>query len=287
MPESPLSAAAAAKRRRDLAGEIGAVLEGSRALESAPWSPSRPGDRLTITMEANASEPQWTETYEVTEDGTELRLLDTTAPDGMSGGWYAGAPEFLDADPFETPWMEAGPDRLTISRGGTVVHQGRYAVVPLSAASEDRTVEDERVEGFVFSACQFLALDEHGEQLPEHTLDLPVHGRVLYRPDPGSPCGERFEIRMEWQHALVLPPTSRQGHDVYLWAGAPGGMGRTEVWLHRVHFDPAQRGAQGGYGWAEIGGIGRGRSLHRVRDEEVPVPAASTAAPAWCSGIER
>ncbi|MGW2113496.1 hypothetical protein [Streptomyces sp. NPDC001948] len=32
------------------------------------------------------------------------------------------------ADPVETPWMEAGPDRLTLTRDGQVVYQGRHAL---------------------------------------------------------------------------------------------------------------------------------------------------------------
>ncbi|MFB7853321.1 hypothetical protein ACFC34_40820 [Streptomyces sp. NPDC056053] len=40
----------------------------------------------------------------------------------------AGPPEMYVADPVKTPWMEAGPDRLTITRDGQVVHQGRHAL---------------------------------------------------------------------------------------------------------------------------------------------------------------
>ncbi|MFE3151283.1 hypothetical protein ACFXJ6_32240 [Streptomyces sp. NPDC059218] len=31
-------------------------------------------------------------------------------------------------DPVETPWMGAGPDRLTITRNGVIVHQGRHTL---------------------------------------------------------------------------------------------------------------------------------------------------------------
>ncbi|MCX4851979.1 hypothetical protein [Streptomyces sp. NBC_00893] len=127
---SPLGQAGEAKRRRDIGAEVGALVGGHRALTEAPWYPSRPGDRLMVTLEAAGQSPRSTELYEVTEDGgdgMELCLVDVT-PEGASGGWYAGPPEMYGADPVETPWMEAGPDRLTITRDGVVVHQGRHAL---------------------------------------------------------------------------------------------------------------------------------------------------------------
>lgn len=129
---SPLVQAEEAKRRRDIGAEIGALVGGHRALTEAPWYPSRPGDRLMLTLEATEHTPRTTELYEVIgggEDGMELRLVDI-APEGAEGGWYAGPPELYGADPVETPWMEAGPDRLTITRNGVIVHQGRHAAWP-------------------------------------------------------------------------------------------------------------------------------------------------------------
>ncbi|MGW1193089.1 hypothetical protein [Streptomyces sp. NPDC002559] len=128
-PASPLDWAGEAKRRRDLGAEVGALVGGHRALTEAPWYPSQPGDRLMITLEATGQSPRTTELYEVTEggDGLELRLIEV-APEGAAGGWYAGPPEMYDTDPAETPWVEAGPDRLTITRDGQVVHQGRHAL---------------------------------------------------------------------------------------------------------------------------------------------------------------
>ncbi|MEV5205138.1 hypothetical protein [Streptomyces sp. NPDC053720] len=113
---SPLGRAEEAKRRRDIGAEVGALLGGHRALTEAAWYPSRPGDRLLITMEATGQNPRTTELYEVAEGGDrlELRLVEV-APEGAAGGWYAGPPEAYGADPVETPWMEAGPDRLTLN----------------------------------------------------------------------------------------------------------------------------------------------------------------------------
>ena len=104
----------------------------------------------------------------------------------------------------------------------------------------------------------------------EGSLNLSVHSQVLYLPEPGAPCGERFEVRLDVDGALVLPATSGHVHDVHLWTSTPGFQWRTEVWLHGVHFTPAQRGAQGGEGWAEVSGTGRGRPLHRVAETDVP-----------------
>lgn len=49
-------------------------------------------------------------------------------PDDALAGWFAGPPALCDGDPFATPWMEAGPDRLAVLRGGRTVHQGRHAL---------------------------------------------------------------------------------------------------------------------------------------------------------------
>ncbi|MEV6426044.1 hypothetical protein [Streptomyces sp. NPDC051662] len=281
MPESPLSQAADAKRRRDIGGEVSALMDGHRALTEAPWYPSRAGDLLVVTMEATGHAPRWTETYEVFEDAEQGRVLcqvGHTAPEADAGmaGWFAGPPELHGGDPFETPWMEAGADRLTVIRDGRIIYQGRHA----SSSHEDRQQSpaggksSDPIEGFVFTACQFLALDEDGRQVPGRTLDLSVHGWALYRPEPGD-RGERFEVRLDLDALLPLPTTSLRGHDVHLWAYDTRWRAYVEVWLHRVAFGPAQRGA----GWTELSGPGLGRSLHIAH--AVPVPAAVDPAPAW------
>ncbi|MFE1521503.1 hypothetical protein ACFW9I_32565 [[Kitasatospora] papulosa] len=133
----------------------------------------------------------------------------------------------------------AAPPRLLTSHGGP-----RRRIRHTTPAEE----EPPFVQGFAFTACQFLAPDEHGAQQHEKALQLSAHGQVLYLPEPGAPCGERFELRLDVDDALVLPATSRHGHDVHLWTHTPGFQGRTEVWLHGMHFDPGQRGTQGGEG---------------------------------------
>lgn len=135
---SPLARAEEAKHRRDLVGEVDALIGGHHALTEAPWHPSRPGDQLLIMLEATDHAPGSTVLYEVIVggDGPELRLAEVT-PEGAAGGWYAGPPEPYGADPVEAPWMEAGPDRPTITRNGAIVHQGRHAL-PRPETTEPR-----------------------------------------------------------------------------------------------------------------------------------------------------
>lgn len=157
MPDSPLSQAEDAKLRRDIGGEINALVDGHRALTEAPWYPAQVGDRLLVTYEETEQDPRWTETYEVIEDATDgrvLRHVDHTAPDASSAGWFAGPPELHGSDPFETPWMEAGPDRLTVTRQGEVVHQGRHALARPDNAQPRLTTAAGADGGFGWAVVQ-------------------------------------------------------------------------------------------------------------------------------------
>ncbi|MEV7722351.1 hypothetical protein [Streptomyces sp. NPDC088184] len=178
---SPLGRAQEAKRRRDLGGEVGALVGGHRALTEAPWYPSRPGDRLLVTMEAAGQRPRTTEVYEVIEgaDGMELRLVQVE-PEGAGGGWYAGPPEMYGTDPVETPWMEAGPDRLTITRDGVIVHQGRHAL-PRPGTAEPRLTTAVGPDGTIG-----WAVVQEREYTPAEISDLTK--RILAR---GAEIGAR------------------------------------------------------------------------------------------------
>jgi hypothetical protein len=123
---SPLEMVEAAKRCRDLPGEIAAVQAGQRALETAPWYPARAGDLVHVHYYGSLADmtPEQGETYVVEhsedEGGLVLRLLHHTA--GFEGaGCFA--PGMVDA-PLMEAWFEAGPDALTIVRDGRVVHGG-------------------------------------------------------------------------------------------------------------------------------------------------------------------
>jgi hypothetical protein len=124
---SPLAQAEDAKRARDIDGEIGALMDGERALQSAPWYPVRPGDLVHIAYEAAGVHAAFGETYIVGDAGdglSSMRLLAHTCPvgagDGMVGCFAVEAAD----DPVYEAWFEAGPHRLTIVRDGRVVHNG-------------------------------------------------------------------------------------------------------------------------------------------------------------------
>ncbi|TQE35451.1 hypothetical protein [Streptomyces ipomoeae] len=128
--ESPLARAEDAKRRRDLVGELSALMSAGNALESAPWYPCRHGDVVHVHYEATPTMPACGETYIVRDAGEglmSLRLLaDGVARDaGPFDGMTAGALVVEAADcPIYELWFEAGPQRLTVVRDGRVVHNG-------------------------------------------------------------------------------------------------------------------------------------------------------------------
>ncbi|MEU5430924.1 hypothetical protein AB0H73_35700 [Streptomyces olivoreticuli] len=134
------------------------MTDGHNALTGAPWYPAQTGDRLLVTYEETGHDPRWTETYEVAEDATcgrVLRHVEHTAPDDSLAGWFAGPPELHDGDPFETPWMEAGPDRLTITRDGAIVHQGHHALPrPDTAAVRLTTAASADGDGLVLAVVR-------------------------------------------------------------------------------------------------------------------------------------
>jgi hypothetical protein len=128
---SPLAQAEDAKRARDIVGEIGALVDGERALQSAPWYPVRPGDLVHIAYEQAGQMAAFGETYLVADAGdglSSMQLLAHTLPDTVSSPPAEGlvgcyAVEAAD-DPIYEAWFEAGPHRLTIIRDGRVVHNG-------------------------------------------------------------------------------------------------------------------------------------------------------------------
>lgn len=131
---SALAQADEFRRRRDLGGEIDALVSAGDALESAPWYPARPGDLVHVHFEQAGDLPPFGETYLVGDAGDglfSLQLLAHSLPEtvpgmdaettaAMAGGFAA---ETIDC-PFYTPWFEAGPRCLTIIRDGRPVHVG-------------------------------------------------------------------------------------------------------------------------------------------------------------------
>ncbi|EGX60145.1 hypothetical protein SZN_09491 [Streptomyces zinciresistens K42] len=127
--QSPLDRAEDAKRRRDLAGELGALMDGHAELTTAAWYPNRPGDLVHVHYEAAGTRAPFGETYLISAGAhgfLSMQLLTHTLPrdtevlDGMVGCYAVKD----DPDPLSEMWMEAGPHRLTIVRDGRPVHTG-------------------------------------------------------------------------------------------------------------------------------------------------------------------
>lgn len=112
---SPVEAAERAKRARDLPGEVAALVAGEESLRSAPWYPVRAGDVVAVDCGDGGA------VYEVadSDEGEVLRLLSS---DPGCGGVCV---DTMPGDPLFELWFEAGPDRLTVLRGGRVVHPNR------------------------------------------------------------------------------------------------------------------------------------------------------------------
>ncbi|WP_330348136.1 hypothetical protein [Streptomyces sp. NBC_00582] len=128
-PRSPLAQAEDAKRRRDLGGEIGALMSAGNALESAPWYPCRRGDVVLLAYPAAGDFPAHGETYVIDDAGDGLmsmKLVAHSSPlaqDEQEGYVGCYATEAADC-PINEAWFEAGPHLLTIVRDGRPVHVG-------------------------------------------------------------------------------------------------------------------------------------------------------------------
>ncbi|MFJ5059052.1 hypothetical protein ACIP96_06485 [Streptomyces nigra] len=128
--QSPLADAEDAKRRRDLTGEIGALMAGHDALTTASWYPAQPGDLVHVHYEAGGVEAEaFGETYLISagEHGfLTMHLLAHTLPEDHpdAEGTVGCFAVDDDPDPLAELWMEAGPHRLTIVRHGRPVHTG-------------------------------------------------------------------------------------------------------------------------------------------------------------------
>jgi hypothetical protein len=118
---SPLAAAEDAKRRRDIGGEIGALMSGDDALARQPWAPLRPGDVVLCYLPGAVAYGQ---TFVAVDDETdidghammrEVSRTDEYASPGLTG--------------FYELWFEAGPHALTVIRAGGVVF-GTPALTP-------------------------------------------------------------------------------------------------------------------------------------------------------------
>lgn len=128
-PDSPLSQATDAKRRRDLGAEIEILTAAGRDLESQPWMPLQPGDVvLTYQPDSGLTYAKLSETYLAVDDGfgwIELRQVAASYTNEMS----AAVDLHASASQAEAPtcsiddlWFEWGPATITVIRAGTVVY---------------------------------------------------------------------------------------------------------------------------------------------------------------------
>jgi len=182
-PASPLAQAQDAKGRRDLGGEIGALMAADQELTSAPWYPARPGDLVHVAYEQAGAMPAFGETYVIGPASAHglmsMILLAHTLPDStpeddvkaMTGCFEA---EVSD-DPLYGVWFEAGPHRLTIVRDGQVVHDGAVRRVGGVAAA------GLMLRTFAQAVTEAEGYLERGE--PELALAR------LRSPGPLPPCG--------------------------------------------------------------------------------------------------
>ena len=137
---SPLDAATDAKQRRDLAGEIGALMSADADLTARPWYPIQPGDVILMHMSTGSHGETYlavTDPDGFTDPGGNppLRLISQTRADWHAEEEAAGR-DPLDRDPgdFYSLWFEAGPDLLTVIRAGTVIHgHPQHAGTPTAA----------------------------------------------------------------------------------------------------------------------------------------------------------
>ncbi|MEU9349059.1 hypothetical protein AB0D74_48465 [Streptomyces sp. NPDC048278] len=186
-PLSPVAQAEDAKRRRDIVGEVGALMAAGSALESAPWYPVRPGDLVHIAYEAAGDTPASGETYIVDETSgpgdvppglMSLHLLAVSPGVPPEQAQFAGpfATEAADCPIYEL-WFEAGPHRLTIVRDGQVVHDGPSRSLGAAAAAGALT----SARDLAAAAADAVRYLEHGE---------PELARARLRSHkPLPPCG--------------------------------------------------------------------------------------------------
>lgn len=201
---SPLARAEEAKRRRDLGGELGALMQAGNALESAPWYPVRPGDLVHVHHLAIGDVPlvpAFGETYIVSAAGhglMDMQLLAHTCPEedpelvaGMVGGF---AVEQSD-DPLYRPWFEAGPRRLAVIRDGQVVH-GTLAGPETDAAAAGTKLAAMTMAAAIREAEQYLERGEPELALARLRSDVPLApcgapGFTAEQADCARPSGHR------------------------------------------------------------------------------------------------
>ncbi|WP_281155146.1 hypothetical protein [Streptomyces sp. HYC2] len=238
---SPLAQADDAKRRRDIAGEVGALVAAGDDLTSAPWYPVRPGDLVHVHYEAGGEVPAFGETYIVdAEDGglMGMRLLANTLPDAPDEGeadWFAAK---SSDDPIFELWFEAGPHRITIVRDGQVVHDGGHRGRGKAAARV--LFEAERHAATMREVQRYLERGEPELALARLRSDKPLPpcgapGVTPEQPDCPRPRGHRPPCSDDADY--VTPPHECPALPEQLYAVLSVGPKRTTVSFEGLYAD--------------------------------------------------
>ncbi len=110
---SPYAAAEEAKRRRNIGGEISALISGGDALARQPWAPLRPGDVVLCYLPGVVTYGQ---TFVAIDGQTDIdghaMMREVSRTDEYADSSLTG---------FYELWFEAGPHTLTVIRAGSVV----------------------------------------------------------------------------------------------------------------------------------------------------------------------
>ncbi|MFJ5156363.1 hypothetical protein ACIQCF_33345 [Streptomyces sp. NPDC088353] len=240
---SPLEQADDAKRRRDIVGEVGALMSAGADLESAPWYPARPGDLVHVHYEAAGQAAAFGETYIVGPENDGLmgmQLLAHTLPDAPEdGGGMAGcfAVEAADCPIYEL-WFEAGPHRITIVRDGQVVHDGGRRA--RGSAATRVLFEAERHAATMREVQRYLELGEPELALARLQSGQPLPpcrapGVTPEQPDCPRPRGHRPPCSDDADY--VSPPHECPALPEQLYAVLSVGPKRTTVSFEGLYAD--------------------------------------------------
>lgn len=244
---SPLAQAEAAKRRRDLGGELGALTSAHDRLTSAPWYPVRPGDLVHVHYEATPTMAAFGETYVIGPSDTpgllSMVLLAHTLPDTTSKDDVEGLTACFEVEDHDDPiydlWFEGGPQRLTIVRDGQVVHGGpagdgseRAAGTKLAAMTMAQAIIE--AERYLERGEPELALARLQSDVSLAPCAAP--GLTADMADCARPVGHRPPCSADADH--VSPPHECPTLPKQLHAVLTVGAKVTDVHLAGLHEDP-------------------------------------------------
>jgi hypothetical protein len=147
---APLAAAEDAKRRRDIAGEVGALIAAGQDLKAQPWMPIQSGDVVLCYLPAGDGAPAYGVTYvavddpdELDEVGARLRPVSTTV---FAAAETEPVPEFLLVQEDSGGWRldaRLGSDDLELLRRPDRPLGGLLAAQTWAAG----VINDDQVDG--------------------------------------------------------------------------------------------------------------------------------------------